>query len=386
MAAKYPGVQLHRGTLRIWFTWNGQRCFEPLNLEPTPNHYTAAARLRREISEKIKYGLFDYADYFPDSPRAKQQKTAVTFGEMSGKWLGILTDKSPSTINGYRKIINHYLLPKLGQLPIADIKYTDLKLLLAGFDVSAKTRNNIMSVIRQIFDIAFIDGEIDTNPTEKLVSAKLQKEPPDPFTLNEAEQILDHLGTHYPEPIRNYFELAFFAGLRTSELIALQWGDIDWQAKTLRVQRAKVLQQIKSTKTYVVRDVELNSRAIEAMKRQKLHTFLASEWIFLNPNTGKPFIDDRPVRRWAWTPTLKKLGIRHRPAYNTRHTCATLMLMAGSNPAWAAKQLGHSIKMFLETYSRWIDGDDKGRELSKMEHLLASKTSKCAPDVHKISK
>jgi integrase len=104
------------------------------------------------------------------------------------------------------------------------------------------------------------------------------------------------------------------------------------------------------------------------------------------PNTGKPFIDDRPVRRWAWTPTLKKLGIRHRPDYNTRHTCATVMLMAGSNPDWAAKQLGHSIKMFLETYSRWIDGDDKGRELSKMAHLLSSKTSKCAQDAHKISK
>lgn len=378
MASKYPGVQLHRDKLRIWFNWNGQRCYEPLHLDPTPSNYTAAARLRREISEKIKYGLFDYAEYFPDSPRAKQQHTAITFDDMSAKWLGTLTDKAPSTINGYRKINNRYLLPKLGTLPIADIKYTDLKLLLASFAVSAKTRNNIMSVIRQVFEIAFIDGEIDNNPTDKLTSAKIQKEPPDPFTLDEAEQILAHLGTHYPEPIQNYFELAFFAGLRTSELIALQWGDIDWNENSLRVQRAKVLQQIKSTKTYVVRDVELNSRALSALKRQKKHTFLASEWVFLNPNTGKPFIDDRPVRRWAFTPTLKKLGIRHRPAYNTRHTCATIMLMAGSNPAWAAKQLGHSIKMFLETYSRWIDGDDKGKELSKMEQLLQSNNSKCA--------
>jgi hypothetical protein len=42
--------------------------------------------------------------------------------------------------------------------------------------------------------------------------------------------------------------------------------------------------------------------------------------------------------------------------------------------------------MFLQIYSCRIDGDDKGRDLSKMVHLLASKTSKCAPDVHKISK
>jgi integrase len=41
------------------------------------------------------------------------------------------------------------------------------------------------------------------------------------------------------------------------------------------------------------------------------------------------------------------LGIRQRPAYNTRHTFATVALMAGVNPAYSARQLGHAITAIL---------------------------------------
>lgn len=372
MDGQYRGVQLHRGKIRIWFMWNGKQTFEPLHLNPTPANWKAAARLRDEISQKIKHGIFNYAEYFPDSPRA-QRSAPITFGQCAQNWLNNQTDKAPATVYGYQKIINNYLLPAFNNRPIDQIKYSDLTRLLASLDVSAKTKNNILTPIRQIFEIAYLDGDIQTNPALKLKSSKTQKDPPDPFTIEEVENILNHLGQRYPEPIKNYFELAFFGGFRTSELIALQWGDIDWNESAIRVQRAKVLQQIKSTKTYQVRDVEINSRMLSALKRQKSHTYVKTEWIFLNPNTDQPFIDDRPMRRWAWVPTLKTLGIRHRAAYQTRHTCATLMLMAGNNPAWAAKQLGHSIEMFLRTYSRWIDGEDKGKELSKIEQLITAK-------------
>ena len=123
---------------------------------------------------------------------------------------------------------------------------------------------------------------------------------------------------------------------------------------------------------YCRRDVELNSRALNAIERQRKFTQLKSEWIFLNPNTAQTFIDDRPVRRWVWTPTLKALGLRHRECYQTRHTYATMALMAGANPAWGAAQLGHSTQMFFNVYSRWISEADNRRELSKLESLIGN--------------
>lgn len=45
---------------------------------------------------------------------------------------------------------------------------------------------------------------------------------------------------------------------------------------------------------------------------------------------------------------LKRLGIRYRKAYNTRHTYATVMLMKRINPAYIAPQLGRDVKTLLE--------------------------------------
>ena len=47
--------------------------------------------------------------------------------------------------------------------------------------------------------------------------------------------------------------------------------------------------------------------------------------------------------------------------------------MNGLSPQYIARQLGHkNSKMVHETYTRWIDGADNGRELAKIEAALAA--------------
>lgn len=54
-----------------------------------------------------------------------------------------------------------------------------------------------------------------------------------------------------------------------------------------------------------------------------------------------------------------------------------MCLMAGANPAWVARQMGHkSLKMFFEVYARWIDRADKGLEKARMDAATAMKTAK----------
>lgn len=49
---------------------------------------------------------------------------------------------------------------------------------------------------------------------------------------------------------------------------------------------------------------------------------------------------------------------------------ATLGLMAGVNPAFMAKQMGHSLEMFFRVYADWIDGQDDTREMAKIEQAI----------------
>ncbi|MDF1930752.1 tyrosine-type recombinase/integrase [Legionella pneumophila] len=94
-------------------------------------------------------------------------------------------------------------------------------------------------------------GLLSVTPDRLVLSKLLNKKTSksdwevDPFDQDEIKAILDTA----TEQARNLFQFAFFSGLRTSELIALEWNDIDWLKGTVRVSKAVVLKQEKGTKT-----------------------------------------------------------------------------------------------------------------------------------------
>ncbi|MDH0572010.1 integrase [Pseudomonas fulva] len=59
------------------------------------------------------------------------------------------------------------------------------------------------------------------------------------------------------------------------------------------------------------------------------------------------FIRPEASQQRYWLAALRTLGIRHRRLYDTRHTYATMCLVAGMNPAFIAAQLGHSVQVLL---------------------------------------
>lgn len=364
----HTGVYEHYGSIRISFQWKGKRCREVIKLPPTKKNLEYAAGLRNEILRKIAMGTFSYREYFPDSDLA-EKSPSPTFFEVAKTWIEGQSHLAYSTEKEYRAMLNRYWLPDLGDTEIKRITTSLLLEVIAKHSWSAKTRNNALGPLKNVFDLAHMDGIIDSNPASRIKNAKVQKPEPDPLTLEESELVLEWMD-RTPE-WRNYFEFAFFTGMRTSELIALRWDDVDFNSKTVRVHRARVRLKEKGTKTSTIRDIELSSRAVEALKRQKQYTFLRGAEVFIHPHTGEPIIDDRPPRLF-WESALKACGLRHRAAYQTRHTCITLWLMAGANPMWVARQAGHSTpQMTFNRYARWIARADAGLEMAKVEAKFA---------------
>ena len=183
------GVVIRDRSIKIWFMYRGKRCWESLPLKPTTANIRHATKLREEICTRIAIGVFDYAEFFPNSKRAEETERSPSFREMAEAWLATVNQLSHSTLSRYRGMLNSHVLPKIGDMPIDRIQYSSLAGLLATLDCSAKTRNNIATVIRQPFVLALRDGRIKDNPAQHLANAKVQKEPPDPFTLEEAEAI-----------------------------------------------------------------------------------------------------------------------------------------------------------------------------------------------------
>lgn len=380
------GVELRENSIRLHFTYEGKACKETLKtggkpMAPTPANERYAQRIAAEIKEKIRHGTFIYADYFPASKTATTGQGA-TVGDRLDTWFETLVGKESSTLKGYESA-KDWWKAQIGHIPVRALTQSQvLKALASEPDWSGKTRNNKMSVLRRAIKLTMADRLLDASPIAGIESFEHQSPDPDPFSQEEAEAIIAGLAQHYDEQIARYFGAKFFTGLRTSESIAQRWSWVDWRLKTMGVAEAVVLGEHKDrTKTNLVRHVQLNSRALAYLKDQKASSFLkgakpGEDWIFPDPRTGERFTDDEPPRELWWRPCLKRLGIRYRSPYETRHTYATMLLMAGATPAWAARQMGHSIEQFLGTYSKWIDGGRNEVEMGKLEALLRTDHSK----------
>lgn len=367
------GVEPLKSCIRVTFVWQGKRCRETLDLAPSPANIKATERMMAKVFKEIDLGVFDYEATFPKSARSSG---AGGFRNYAEGWLETVTAEK-STMQGYTAAIAKIWGPAFGDRQLASIKPSEIKREIAKLAnrVSGKTVNNNLIPLRGIFETAVDDGIIDRSPLERIRNLSHQAPMPDPFDRDEMERILAYLRDHFDEQVWNWYEFAFGTGMRPSEQIVVQWSDIDWKRRTIRVQRARVRHVLKSTKTRSARDVDLTSRMIAVLQRQKAHSFMrgADTPIFINPITNTPWPDVQDQRKLYFHPALRALGIRSRDAYQTRHTYATTALMAGVNPAYISRQLGHrSAAMLFKHYSKWIDGADGGREAAKLEVLYSN--------------
>jgi integrase len=374
-STEYPeGITTHGKRIVVRFHWHGERFWESLALPITAKNIERAGRLRSEIVSRIQFNNFTWSDfckYFPNSPRAPAVITHINyFGALAQRWLDCV-EVTPNTRTEYRKILNKYWMPRFAERDIVSIVYSELRVAVNQIAwSSAKTRNNALIPLRGIFDMAFEDDIIDRNPAAKLKNLKHQKPPIDPFSRDEAECILKAFYEQYQgaDVIHAaYFEFAFFTGMRPSEMLALRWSDVDFRERYVRVSKAQSKGRLNDrTKVAEVRDVRLNDRALHALHVIKPLTYLLDGCVFRSPRYKDAAFKTEKAQRTVFTRLLKKLGLRHRPAYNCRHTYATMLLMAGVNVNFVAHQLGHSPIMTQTVYAKWISGDADQAELAKL--------------------
>jgi integrase len=215
-----------------------------------------------------------------------------------------------------------------------------------------KRKSNVLTPLRQMYDEMYHDEIIDKNPLERVKNLPTQSREPKPFTQEEVAKILNELTGQE----KNLIQFAFWSGLRTSELIALRWQDVDLEQNRIFVKIACVRGQLKDTKTKSgKREVTLQPQAREALLNQQTYTGKLNETVFHDPRTGKAWKNDQPIRKNVWTPALKRAGIKYRNPYQTRHTFASTLLSRGENPLWVAQQMGHKDwGQIIKIYGQWI--------------------------------
>ncbi|MET0500744.1 MAG: site-specific integrase [Candidatus Binatia bacterium] len=142
-----------------------------------------------------------------------------------------------------------------------------------------------------------------------------------------------------------YFQ--FHAGARPSEASALTWADVDLERGTVSVNKSRNMGTEAATKTAnSERIIPVDGRMVEILKLLPSRD-LGLQYVFVGKR-GEPM-----SKKWAehnWSGPLKKLGIRHRKFYATRHTFITEMVIAGQNLKGIADYVGTSVTMIEADY------------------------------------
>jgi len=198
---------------------------------------------------------------------------------------------------------------------------------LSTLEISNKTLSNIQSCLRSALNDAAEEELIDVNPlagwTYSRKKAPAKDDDVDPFSPEEQQAVLKALSGQ----ARNMMQFAFWTGLRTSELVALDWGDVDWIKGEVMITRAMTQASKGATE---IPKTAAGRRAVKllrpAMTALKDHTYLAGNEVFQNPCTLERWAGDGPIRKTMWAHAVKKAGVRYRRPYQTRHTYASMML------------------------------------------------------------
>ena len=251
------------------------------------------------------------------------------FSECWEKWIGLKEgqERSPCTIDNYKRLSRTRLLPFFGAKPIDAITPDNIQLYFNSIMHLSKSYSiQSKAVLRGIFDRAERMNYIEKNPMrfEYVKSTKQKKKVilQDNDLLNVIGQLEKLSGKDYI-----YACLLCFTALRRGEILGLQWQDLDFEMAVIHVRRSVVYPDgandyyISAPKDGSVGDVHLQSElARRLIPYSKSTGYLIP---FSEKETKKPITRSMFTKMWG---RIKKvLDLKGATSHCFRATYATMM-------------------------------------------------------------
>jgi len=245
-----------------------------------------------------------------------------------------------STIKTYQVVINHHLVPFFGRTPLVVIGPDDvLKLLSQKKNLAPATRNKIYTILSKMLSHAIRWGYLKLNPCKEVDPPRIPRKEMSFLTLEESQKLLLWLEREDPRYFA-FFKTALFSGMRQSEILALQWRDVNFSEGIIRVRRSIYQGKISELKSaHSFRQIPLSKSLAKTLKQHKLES-IPSPWVFPSEK-GTP-LNPRNVVRRHFEPALEGAGVKKISFHGLRHSCGAHLVAGGVHPKVIQAILGHS--------------------------------------------
>jgi len=280
-----------------------------------------------------------------------------------------------STKRAYAGYLQKWIEPRWGRYALSDIRATEVELWLRHLDRAPGTRSKIRNTMSLLFNHGRRHDLCERNPIQWVRQSTKRRSAPDVLTASEVQMLFATL----PLRQKTMVLLAVTTGLRTSELFALQWKDVDFEAKQIHVNRSIVQNVIGICKTESSqKPVPVHEHLLEALRQWRAVTpYRASEsWVFASRlNQGRrPYLAQEIMRRHI-RPAARRLGIAKRIGWHTfRHTYSTLLRSTGAELKIMQELLRHStIRVTLDTYTQAVTTEKRNAQEAVVALLFPQK-------------
>lgn len=309
-----------------------------------------------------------------------QSNERQTLKDLFLQWeiYGMSENLRESTKQDYLFLSRRYVLPAIGHMRLVDIDTNTIDRWIYGMrkmGFSAQTRKKARQNAYSIFKYGIKQRVILVNPVagsvvpNKVEDSKTQVKKP----LNKTEW-MDYLEAFRQTDLDTFVHVGALLGLRRSEIIGLNWSDIDFEGNYLHVRRSArevtVRRPDGSSNTSLAlndpktmhsrRKLVMNQVLIEALKRQQLRQKKAklaagSAWIeteaVFTTSIGTRLYPSNVQKRYK--KLTKQLGLRYVRIHDLRHTVANLLLDDEIPLESVSRLLGHSsLSITMDIYAR----------------------------------
>jgi integrase len=290
--------------------------------------------------------------------RHKPEGAPVPFGAVIERYLAKELPERNSTASRYRSWLKNYIKPKWAECLVDQIKPLAVEDWLKKLSLAPKSKSHVKNLMHVLFNAAMrwelIPYQLNPMSLVRVKDGSKRKREPTILSVDQFRRILEHV----PEPFRTMCIVAMCMGLRISEILGLKWCDVDWDRMQMEIRQSYVYGKPGDVKTLASHKCMPLHPSLAEMLRQHRSTQLSplnsGDWVFANPDTGKPFWPNKIQESWL-VPAAEKVGLGRIGWHTFRHSHSSLLHALGVDLKVQQELLRHAdIRTTMNIYTHAV--------------------------------